>query len=87
MTIYEVTNIEHCTVREVGNPVSVYVITCNDGWYIHKDDGIEENVNMWKTATTLRAVEDPAILTIVAEADLPEGAEICGTVGNETVTE
>ena len=73
-----VPNIEHCNVRTVGNPPIVYVITAHEGYYIHRNDGDEDNINTWKTTTSIRNDEDPAILVIVPESELPEGAEICG---------
>ena len=76
MTVYEVPNIEHCTVRPLGNPVVVYRIKSNEGWYIHLNDGDEEAANAWKTSVALSADFDFSIVQIVAEADLPEGAEI-----------
>lgn len=71
-----VPNIEHCSIRTIGDPAIGYVISTDDGWYIHRNDGDEETANVWKTATTIRTVEDPAILQIVPESDLPPGYEI-----------
>lgn len=80
MTVYEVPNIEHCTVRPLGDPVVVYRINSNEGWYIHLNDGDELAANAWKTAVALSVDFDFSIVQIVAEADLPEGAEIYGIV-------
>ena len=76
MTVYEIPNIEHCTVRLVGD--IVYRINSNGGWYIHLNDGDEETANIYKTAVALRTDYDFSQVQIIAEADLPEGAEICG---------
>lgn len=76
MSIYEVPNIEYCTVEEIGDPLIFYRITTNDRWYIHRNDGDGETAKTWKTATMLRYDEDPAILQIVHESVLPEDAEI-----------
>ena len=76
MTVYEIPNIEHCTVRALGNPIIGYRIKSNEGWYIHLNDGDEEAENVWKTSVALSADFDFSIVQIVAESDLPEGAEI-----------
>lgn len=78
MTVYEIPNIEHCDVRPLGNPVVSYRITAHEGWYIHLNNGIEDTANVWKGAVALLATTDFSIVEIRAEADLPEGAEICG---------
>jgi hypothetical protein len=78
MTVYEIPNIEHCTVRPLGNPVIMYRITANEGWYIHLNDGDEETANHWTGEVGLLATTDFSIVEIRAEADLPEGAEING---------
>lgn len=77
MTIYEVPNIEHCRVEEIGDPVFFYRLFANDGWYIHLNDGDEETANLWKTVTGIGVNQDLTIIQIVPESELPEGAEIC----------
>ena len=80
-----VPNIEHCSeIRAVGNPVRGYVITAEDGWYIHQDVGVEELANIWKKTTSIQVTADPSILVIAPESELPEGAEILGTTKPET---
>lgn len=81
MTVYEIPNIEHCTVREVGT--IAYRINSNEGWYIHLNDGDEETANIYKTAVVLILPYNFEQVEIIAEADLPEGAEICGGEDNE----
>lgn len=81
MTVYEIPNIEHCTVTPMVNN-TVFRIVSNEGWYIHLNDGVEDTVNVWKTAVILRSDYDFSQVEIRAEADLPEGAEICGNVNN-----
>lgn len=76
MTVYEVPNIEHCTVKPLGDPVVVYRINSHEGWYIHLNDGYEATANVWKTAVALKADYDFSKVQIVAEADLPADAEI-----------
>jgi hypothetical protein len=71
-----VPNIEHCSIRTIGNPAIMYVITTDDGWYIHRNDGDEGTANIWKTTTAIRNDEDPAMLQIVPESELPPDAEI-----------
>ena len=78
MTVYEIPNIEHCTVQPIGNPVVMYRIVAHEGWYIHLNNGEEDTVNVWKGAVAMLANDDFSMVEIRAEADLPEGAEICG---------
>lgn len=80
MTVYEIPNIEHCTVEEFGNPARMYRIISNAGWFIHLNDGIADAINAWKTAVALPDDYDFSIVEIRAEADLPEDAEIYGIV-------
>lgn len=87
MSVYEIPNIEHCTVEEIGNPAVVYRIRSNEGWYIHLNDDVEDTQNIWKTVVALLATTDFSIVEIRAEADLPEGAEICGGEDNEVLKE
>lgn len=76
MTVYEIPNIDHCDVSPVGT--LGFRITAHEGWYIHLNDGDEETANIWKGAVILLSTTDWTIVEIRAEADLPEGAEICG---------
>ena len=82
MTIYEVPNIEHCTVSAIGTVG--FRVTAHDGWYIHQQEyepGVDENGNptkIYMTVALLRADYDFSMLEICAEADLPDNAEICG---------
>ena len=84
MTVYEIPNINHCTIQEIGNPAIMYRITSEDGWYIHLNDGDEETANIWKTAVALLATYDFSQVQIVPETELPEGAEIWGNVEPDT---
>ena len=79
MTIYDVPNIEHCTVTERLGGKS-YKVVANSGWFIHYNDGDEETENFWFTVILVRSDYDFSLIQIVAEADLPEGAEICAVV-------
>lgn len=78
MTVYEIPNIEHCTVEEIENPVIMYRICSNEGWYIHLTQSEEL---MFKTAVALRYDYDFSTVQIVEEADLPPDAEIYAEVG------
>ena len=84
MTIFEVPNIEHCTVTSVSNG-TLYTIVAHEGWYMHLNDGDEEAATIWKGAMILRADYDYSQLEIRAEADLPEGAEICASHDEEVM--
>jgi len=89
MTIYDVPNIEHCTVIEFGN--YNYKVTVDEGWYIHfldSEPGLDENENptvIYKTVAIIRKDFDFTRVEIVAEADLPDNAEICGDTNNDHV--
>ena len=84
MTVYDIPNIEHCTVTVIGN---MYRIRANEGWYININ--VEGNENLYKGGVALLSTFDFSLVTIVPESELPEGAEICGgtTPDVETVTE
>ena len=86
MTVYEIPNIENCTVDPVANG-RMYRIISNEGWYINVN--VEGNENLYKGAVILQSTFDFSLVTIVPESELPEGAEICGgtTPDVETVTE
>lgn len=82
MDIYDVPNIEHCDVSNIGT--MGWRVNAHEGWYIHKStdpDGVDENGNVTKlyfTVALIRNTENLAGIEIVAEADLPGNAEICG---------
>lgn len=76
MTIYDVKNIEHCTVEEMGDPVFAYRIMSHEGWYIHLNDDVEDTENLYKMGVILMPGYDWSLVEIVAEADLPTDAEI-----------
>lgn len=86
MTVYEIPNIEHCTVTEVASG-RMYRIVANEGWYIHLNDGIEDTANIYKGAVVLPVNYNFEQVEIIPESELPEGAEILGAGGNETETE
>lgn len=74
MTVYDIPNIEHCTVTQVRK---MFKLKTNDGWYIHLNNDIEDTVNIWKTAVILPVTYDFGVVEIRTAADLTEGAEIC----------
>ena len=78
MTIYEIPNIEHCTVAPVGNPPVIFRVTAHEGWYIHLNDGIEDTANYYKTFVALNATYPFEQVQIIPASELPEGAEILG---------
>lgn len=83
MTIYEIPNIEHCTVTPIGG---MYRIVAHEGWYIHLNDGIEDTLNVYKGAVILNTGYPFEQVEIIPESELPEGAEILGKTDDE-VTE
>lgn len=82
MTVYDITNIEHCDVSMVGT--ILYRILAHDGWYIYQADnipGMDEEGNptkIYRTIAILRTDYDFSLVEITAEADLSENAEIYG---------
>lgn len=75
MTVYDIPNV---TVEEMGNPVRYHRITTVAG-YVIKLPTYPENV--YKTVAVFPIGYDYATVQIIAESDLPEGAEIYGNVG------
>lgn len=73
MTPYEIPNIEHCTVREIGSPVIMYKINTNDGWVI-KLPTYDENV--YSTAVALRVAYDFSTVQILPISSLEGDYEI-----------
>lgn len=79
MNVYDLQNV---TVEAVGDPVVCYRIRANAGYYIHLP---EHEENSYTTVVILRTAYDFSTVEIVAESDLPEGAEIHGS-NNDHVT-
>lgn len=68
--------LEHIvSARAFGTPVTSYRVTTEDGYYIHTARMGELE---YKTVTFIYATDDFSAIEIVAEADLPEDAVICG---------
>ena len=74
MTVYEIPNIEHCTVTSMVNGGMFRIIT-NDGWVISLPD-YEENT--YSTAVVLRNTFDFSTVQILPVSSLPEDAVING---------
>lgn len=74
-TVYDIPNV---TVDPLGNPVIMYRITANAGYYIHLP---EHEEMQYTTIVGLLASYDFSTVQVVAEADLPEGADITGGGG------
>ena len=77
------------TVDQLGNPALMFTITTETGYFIHLTiwNDNEELANVYKTVTMIYPNDDINIIQIVAEADLPADADICGGVKPPTVTE
>ena len=69
-------------IEPFGNPVRVFRVTTEEGYYLKKPTYDEM---MYKTTGMIYPNEDLTTIQVVAEADLPEGAEICSG-DNETET-
>lgn len=73
---------EHITVlRTFGDPVTMYMVQTDDGYYIHTEI-MDENV--YKTVTGIYSYFDPNAVIIIHESELPEGAEILEIGGGNT---
>lgn len=72
MTVYD---LPHIAVVEPIGTSGIYRITTEDGYWIRKPTFTE---NVWKTVTIIYPADDLTAIQIVATADLPEGAEMCG---------
>lgn len=77
---YTFEHLEYAT--PFGDPVTSYRVKTESGYYIRKPSFAE---NVYKTVTFLYATDDLA--NVIITDTLPEGAEIMGDIGNETVTE
>lgn len=77
MTVYDIPNV---TVEVMGDPVVAYRIRTVSG-YVIKLPTYPENV--YKTVAILVPTYDFSTVQIIAESDLPEGAEIYGNTGND----
>lgn len=77
MTVYEIPNIEHCTVTEKANGL-MYLIQAHEGWYIHLNDDVEDTANLYKRSVGLSVSYDFSLVQIIPESELPTDAEIAG---------
>lgn len=69
---------EHISiVRALGNPVYAYLVSADEGYCI-RSARLEENI--YKKTTTIYETDDFDAIIIIPESELPEGAEILGTV-------
>ena len=87
MTIYDIPNIEHCDIENMSQ--NIVRLFAHEGWYIHKstdpvgEDGNGNTTIMYRTVVIIFTDrENLSGIEIVAEADLPSNAEICGDVNN-----
>jgi hypothetical protein len=71
MTVYDLPHIAN--IEEMSN--GIYRVTTEQGYYIGVC--VEEDYYIWKTVTFIYPSDDLAAIQILAEADLPEDAEIC----------
>lgn len=74
MTVYEIPNIEHCTVTEVAGG-RAYRIVADEGWVIKLPE-YEENV--YSTAVGLMATRDFSTVQILPISSLEGDYEING---------
>lgn len=80
MTIYDIQNIQHCTVTPVGS--IAFRVKAHDGWYIHKATDMpggkeEEPTVIYRTCVIIALSEDMSGIEIVTADNLPDNAEIC----------
>lgn len=77
MTVHEIQNV---TVEEMGNPLIAYRIRTMPG-YVLRLPTYDENI--YKTVAILDPDYDFSTVQVIAETDLPEGAEIYGSTDND----
>jgi hypothetical protein len=73
MGVYEIPNIEHCTVEPIGNPAIMYRIRTNEGWVIHLPSYAD---NEYSTAIALLASDDFSVVEILPISSLEGDYEI-----------
>lgn len=69
--IENVSNIQHCIVKPIGNPTIMYNITANDGWMLHLINR-EENADIYSKAMALLVNRDWSEFEVVPESEVPE---------------
>ena len=79
MTVYEIPNIENCTVTPLFNGGMFRIVT-NEGWYIHCPEHAE---NSYTTIVILQSTYDFSTVQIIPASELPPDAEFNG--GDTTV--
>ena len=79
MTVYEIPNIENCTVTVVANGLG-YKIKTNDGWVIHLPTYAE---NEYSTVIALLATFDFSTVQILPISSLEGDYVINGETDNE----
>lgn len=82
MTVYDLPHL--ALIEPIGDPVVLYRVTTETSYYINTPR-LDELT--YKTVTIVYPSDDMTTIKIVAEADLPEGAEILGDTNNDHVTE
>ena len=78
MTVYEIPNIENCTVTPLVNG-GIFRIITNEGWVIKLPEYEE---NEYSTAVGLRNTYDFSTVQILPVSSLPEDAVINGVTDN-----
>ena len=67
---------EHLSIiRTLGNPIRMYAVKTDEGYYIHTE---ELGENVYKTATSIYSTDNLDAIVIIPESELPEDAEILG---------
>lgn len=89
ITLEQLNQIPHITPYQNGNPAFSFDIEADEGYFIHLTtwENNAEIAKLYKTFTTVYPDDDINIIQIVAEADLPADADICGGVKPPSVTE
>ena len=78
MTVYEIPNIEHCTVTEFASG-GIFRIITNEGWVIKLP---EYGENEYSTAVGLRNTYDFSTVQILPISELSDDAVINGDTDN-----
>jgi hypothetical protein len=75
---------EHLSIiRPIGDPVRVYMVQTDEGYYINVPK--MNNPLLFKTATSIYADEDFDNIVILHESELPPDAELAGGNNSEVM--
>ena len=75
---------EHISiVRSIGDPIRMYMVQTDEGYWIHTPRMLGENT--YKTVTGIYNDDDFDNIIIIHESELPEDAELAGGNNSEVM--